>query len=212
MDLSKDIIEEAVKSALLELEKVKNDEESDDVIAPEKSTTKKTKKSKNSKKVVEGTEDTESGVIDLNQPLETVETSVDDDVEDDEDDIVEDEMVDDEEIESDLEDESDEDTENVKSVEVADEIAEAIDESIENSGKYNIFGIDISVEKTEDGKYSVELKAEKDDSVETKVLDTVDTQTLFDAVQDFMNSIIVKECDSCDDEEEMDEEAEDSED
>lgn len=212
MDLSKDIIEEAVKSALLELEKAKNDEESDDVIAPEKSATKKTKKSKNSKKVVEGAEDTESGVIDLNQPLETIETSDDDDVEDDEDDIVEDEMVDEEEIESDLEDESDEDTEDVKSVEVADEIAEAIDESIENSGKYNIFGIDISVEKTEDGKYSVELKAEKDDSVETKVLDTVDTQTLFDAVQDFMNSIIVKECDSCDDEEEMDEEAEDSED
>lgn len=73
-------------------------------------------------------------------------------------------------------------------------VTDKIDKSIDESGKYNLFGIDINVEKTEEG-YTVTLTSNKDDFSKTLTLESADMNSIFGAVEDFFNELVIKECD-----------------
>ena len=174
--LTKDMIEEAVKDALLDIEAEVNALDNSDAIMPGDSA------------------DVEPE--DIAPDASNTEDKVDSEVEDATDDeVVETETESqDSEVIDNVEDDSKvtDDVEDITVTDVTDEVSKAIDEDIENSGEYNIFGVDIKVEKTDDDKYSVTLTSEKNEKTNTVTLDNVDTQTLFDAVEDFMNTMVLE--------------------
>lgn len=189
--LTKEIIEDAVKSALLDFQENRNAID-------------------NSDNIISSADDlsTEmSADIDANPALdanETVDEMQPADVVTDEIDVTPE--VTEEVVEVNGEVPVEDTVAEVETTDVDDGVAEVIEESIEDSGKYNIFGIDITVNKNDNGKYDVVLKSSKEDCENTIELETVDTQTLFDAVQDFMNTIVLQGTDEAEDSEELESE------
>lgn len=172
--LTKDMIEEAVKDALLDIEAEVNALDNSDAIMPDDSADVEP----------EDIAPDASNTEDTDKVDNEVEDAAGDEVVETETETQDSEVVDDSKVTDDVED--------ITVTDVTDEVSKAIDEDIENSGEYNIFGVDIKVEKTDDGKYSVTLTSEKNEKTNTVTLDNVDTQTLFDAVEDFMNTMVLE--------------------
>lgn len=172
--LTKDMIEEAVKDALLDIEAEVNALDNSDAIMPDDSADVEP----------EDIAPDASNTEDTDKVDNEVEDAAGDEVVETETETQDSEVVDDSKVTDDVED--------ITVTDVTDEVSKAIDEDIENSGEYNIFGVDIKVEKTDDDKYSVTLTSEKNEKTNTVTLDNVDTQTLFDAVEDFMNTMVLE--------------------
>lgn len=172
--LTKDMIEEAVKDALLDIEAEVNALDNSDAIMPDDSADVEP----------EDIAPDASNTEDTDKVDNEVEDAAGDEVVETETETQDSEVVDDSKVTDDVED--------ITVTDVTDEVSKAIDEDIENSGEYNIFGVDIKVEKTDDDKYSVTLNSEKNEKTNTVTLDNVDTQTLFDAVEDFMNTMVLE--------------------
>lgn len=173
MDITKEIIQEAVKDAINDIAEIRDAMDNGEEIGTSFN---------------DNLDDTkEEKASDDAAPEETADDTVPENAEDENAEEVE-------EDKSEENKESEDENPPVEETEVKQEVEDKIDENIDDNGKYNLFGIDIDVEK-KDNKYNITLKSKKDGVEKTVETDSADIGTVFGIVEDFFNEVVMSECD-----------------
>lgn len=94
---------------------------------------------------------------------------------------------------------------------VQDKIEEEIEEAVDKNPDYNFLGLEISIEKTEDGK-KFNVKISKDDKEKVEVLDSIELPNVLGLIEDFFNELVLEDESEEENEEGEDEEFNDEED
>ena len=94
---------------------------------------------------------------------------------------------------------------------VQDKIEEEIEEAVDKNPDYNFLGLEINIEKTEDGK-KFNVKITKDDKEKVEVLDSIDLPNILGLIEDFFNELVLEDESEEENEEGEDEEFNDEED
>lgn len=94
---------------------------------------------------------------------------------------------------------------------VQDKIEEEIEEAVDENPDYNFLGLEINIEKTEDGK-KFNVKISKDDKEKVEVLDSIELPNILGLIEDFFNELVLEDEREEENEENEDEEFNDEED
>lgn len=94
---------------------------------------------------------------------------------------------------------------------VQDKIEEEIEEAVDENPDYNFLGLEINIEKTEDGK-KFNVKISKDDKEKVEVLDSIELPNILGLIEDFFNELVLEDESEEENEEDEDEEFNDEED
>lgn len=94
---------------------------------------------------------------------------------------------------------------------VQDKIEEEIEEAVDENPDYNFLGLEINIEKTEDGK-KFNVKITKDDKEKVEVLDSIELPNILGLIEDFFNELVLEDEREEENEENEDEEFNDEED
>lgn len=94
---------------------------------------------------------------------------------------------------------------------VQDKIEEEIEEAVDENPDYNFLGLEINIEKTEDGK-KFNVKISKDDKEKVEVLDSIELPNVLGLIEDFFNELVLEDESEEENEEDEDEEFNDEED
>ena len=99
-----------------------------------------------------------------------------------------------------------EDTEEKEDVQ--DKIEKEVEDAVNENSDYNFLGLDISIEKTEDGK-KFNVKITKDGKEKVEVLDSIELPNILGLIEDFFNELVLEDSANEENDEEIsDEDAE----
>lgn len=74
---------------------------------------------------------------------------------------------------------------------VEDKVEEEVEEAIGENSDFNFLGLDISIEKTENGKFNVKIT--KADKEKVEVLDAADLPNILGLIEDFFNELVLED-------------------
>jgi len=83
-----------------------------------------------------------------------------------------------------------EDTEEKEDVQ--DKIEKEVEDAVNENSDYNFLGLDISIEKTEDGK-KFNVKITKDGKEKVEVLDSIELPNILGLIEDFFNELVLED-------------------
>ena len=103
----------------------------------------------------------------------------------------------------------DKDVEDIEEKEdVQDKIEKEVEDAVDENSDYNFLGLDISIEKTEDGK-KFNVKITKDGKEKVEVLDSIELPNILGLIEDFFNELVLEDSTNEENDEEIsDEDAE----
>ena len=111
-----------------------------------------------------------------------------------------------EELNDIIDDKDVEDTEEKEDVQ--DKIEKEVEDAVNENSDYNFLGLDISIEKTEDGK-KFNVKITKDGKEKVEVLDSIELPNILGLIEDFFNELVLEDSANEENDEEIsDEDAE----
>ena len=87
----------------------------------------------------------------------------------------------------------DKDVEDIEEKEdVQDKIEKEVEDAVDENSDYNFLGLDISIEKTEDGK-KFNVKITKDGKEKVEVLDSIELPNILGLIEDFFNELVLED-------------------
>lgn len=72
---------------------------------------------------------------------------------------------------------------------VQDKIEEEVEKAVDENPKFNFLGVDIEIEKTDDGKYNVKMS--KDNKEKSEVLDSIELTNVLGLIEEFFNELVL---------------------
>lgn len=98
-----------------------------------------------------------------------------------------------------------EDTEEKEDIQ--DKIEKEVEDAVGENSDYNFLGLDISIEKTEDGK-KFNVKITKDNKEKVEVLDSIELPNILGLIEDFFNELVLEDSTNEENDEEISDEDE----